>query len=134
MTLFLSVPKWRTLASSRWRSCLRHLVFKLFLSVEYNSRSSPPSKSIRTESTYSISSMAFFSPMYWCRSPPKLVVILYLPSDRVPAPPNPYIILQGLQPIQWSTLPSVIGQVLFWTFLPPSIIRTFLFVLSFLNS
>ena len=57
-----------------------------------------------------------------------------MPYERVPAPPKPYMILHGLHPIQWSTLPSVIGQVLFSTLRPPSIIRTFFFVSNFVSS
>ena len=56
------------------------------LDVEYNF-DSPSSKEHKTLSTYSINSIDFSLPKYLCISPPKFVVILYLPSDNVPAPP-----------------------------------------------
>lgn len=67
------------------------------------------------------------------RSPPNCVVILYFPSERVPAPPYPFIIWHGLHLRHFSE-PSFIGHCLFSSGAPLSIISTEAFTSSLVSS
>ena len=71
-------------------------------------------------STYFIRSIACCFPMYSKRVPPKSFVILYLPSEKAPAPPKPLIIEQLLHEIQLFTFFPSIGHFLFASSCPAS--------------
>ena len=66
--------------------------------------------------------------------PPKSLVILYFPSEKAPAPPKPFIILQGLQFIQDLILTPSIGHLRFSKTFPVSIINILMFLFNFNNS
>ena len=85
-------------------------------------------------STYSISSMAFFFPMYSKRVPPNWFVILYFPSEKAPAPPKPFIMEQGLQPTQLFTFTPSMGHFLFSRGFPDSKTDILRLGFSFTNS
>ena len=52
--------------------------------------------------------------------PPKSFVMLYLPSEKAPAPPKPLIIEQLLQLTQVLTLSPSMGQTRFFSTFPAS--------------
>ena len=65
-------------------------------------------------------STAFCLPIYSYSVPPKSFVILYFPSENAPAPPNPHMIEQCLQLIQFLILSPSIGHFLFFKVYPSS--------------
>ena len=72
-----------------------------------------------------MSSKALLRPMYSCMVPPKSLVILYLPSEKAPAPPKPDMIAQVLHLTQDFTLSPSIGHLRFSRALPVSNTATF---------
>ena len=48
--------------------------------------------------------------MYSKRVPPKSLVMLYLPSEKAPAPPKPDMMEQVLQPMQDLTVVPLMGH------------------------
>ena len=58
--------------------------------------------------------------MYSCSVPPKLLVMLYFPSENAPAPPKPLIIEQVLQLMHDFTVVPLMGQRRFESAWPAS--------------
>ena len=69
--------------------------------------------------------MAFCLPMYSYSVPPNSLVRLYLPSEKAPAPPKPFMMAQVLQWMQDLTLSPSMGQCRFSSGLPASSTATF---------
>ena len=58
--------------------------------------------------------------MYSCRVPPKSLVMLYLPSEKAPAPPKPLMMAQVLHLMQDVTFLPSMGHLRFSSGLPVS--------------
>src|SRR5699024_6624947 len=99
--------RWRTLAFNRCSLFCRHILPNRDPAVEYSLVMCPPYLTF-TSSTYSINASAVSLPICSYRLPPKSLVILYLPSEKAPAPPKPDIMEQVLHFIHVFTfLPSM---------------------------